>query len=105
MEFNKHIDFLSIFKELMETHEELMEPYKYEADHYIPILEFYRAGLHKEYDMDLDECEFADEYIWFYFFKEYNDANESDTQNSYSSHLIKFDRVLEEFTEYEYEQG
>ena len=51
------------------------------------------------------ECEFSDKEISFVFTFDFNDANESNTQSTSAYHLIVYNRVLDEFTHHEYEQG
>jgi len=102
---NKYIDFKGIFVHLMKDHEDVMEHHKYEADHYQHILDFYQRGGHDEFEIEHEECEFLNTEIVFVFGYSFNDANESDTQGSSAAHIITYDRLLEEFTNHEYEQG
>jgi hypothetical protein len=105
MELNKHIDFKSIFKDLMEEHDEDLNQYRYESPYYGNILDFYQLGEYEKFDVEVGECEFGEKEITFIFTIDFNDANESDTQGTSAYHLIKYDRVLSEFTYHEYEQG
>lgn len=105
LEFNKYIDFRGMFKYIMDKHEESMQEYRYEALHYGKILDFYKLGDFEKFDVEVEECEFTYKEITFVFTFDYDDANESNTQSTTAYHLITYDRILDEFTYYEYEQG
>lgn len=105
LDFNKHIEFRAIFKHIMDEHEESMQEYRYEAPHYGNILDFYQLGDYEKFDVETMECEFGDKEISFVFTFDFNDANESNTQSTSAYHLIVYNRVLDEFTHHEYEQG
>lgn len=102
---NKHIDFTAIFTDLYEEHKLDLIQHRYEADHFNGIIEFVENGGLNSFDIQTEECEFCDKYIQFTFGFTTDDANESNTQSSFSYYVIVFDRILHEFTSCEYEQG
>lgn len=89
----------------MIENESVLEEYMYEAEHYGEILRFYQMGDFETFEIEPMECEYNDKEIVFVFGYDFNDANESNTQSTTANHVIVYDRVLEEFTSHEYEQG
>jgi hypothetical protein len=117
-ELNEFVDFQGIFnflitkhkKEMLEEIEKCAEIYKYETNG--PevlekcILDFYENQNKYKYYIEKSECEFGDPNgnIVFIFINEQQDANESDTQNSWSSIFISYNRGLG-FSDFVQEQG
>lgn len=102
MDYNKHIDFSGMFYDLIDVERLNLEQHKHEASHYMDILNM--IDNQEGFELMVDESTFCDERIVFFFCKFYNDANESDTQGSSANYIITYDRILDEFTECEYEQ-
>ncbi len=98
-----------MFYDLVEEHKPILTKHSFEAEHYGRILEFVEyqktADLTGYYSLDIDDCVFSDRLIEFVFGYTRSDANESNTQSSWSSYYIVFDRLLDEFITCEYEQG
>lgn len=105
MELNKYIDFVGIFKHLMEGALEIMTEHEHEVHYYRDIVGFYNANGHENFSIVSDECEFTDGEINFVFELSIDDANESTNVNSFISIVIFYDRKLEEFYRIEQEQG
>ena len=102
MELNKFIDFDAIFKHLFIEDEEMMQKNKYEAQHYMDILNF--VYYQKErFSIFTEECSFDDSEIWFVYEYDANNANESNNQSDTEAFTIKFNRIIEEFTHCEYD--
>lgn len=104
-DYHARIDFKSLFVDIMKYVYEDMQIHKYEASHYQPILKFYDSKEYEKFEVDRYESNYCDNHIWFVFTYDFDDANESDTQSSYIVHAMRWDRLLDEFTDYDYDQG
>lgn len=105
MDINEFINFSGLFMKLYEEHRDELITHRIEATHFSEILQFVDEGGYSAFDIMQDECELTDKRICFVFGLDDNDANESNTQNSWSSYYIEYDRILKEFIRCDYEQG
>lgn len=105
IEINRFINFTGIFKSLYSYYEEDLRENQHEAEHFKRILQFVEGGDFNKFDLELEECEFTNEKISFVFGCDFGGANESNTQSATANYLIIYDRLLEEFTVCDYEQG
>jgi len=100
---NDYIDFDKLFKDLSEDQKDSLIEYKYEVERCNHILLF--LDNMEGFGLDKEECLYSDNELHFSFSKVYKDANESNPNNSYEKVFIIFDRSLNEFSSYEFEQG
>ncbi len=100
-----YIDYRNLFIDLFNEYEEELEEHRYEADHFDRLLLFKNSTEFDEWEIDECECEFTDKTIIWYFGFDFNDANESNNVSTTADYTIVFDRVLDEFTICDYEQG
>lgn len=105
MELNKFIDFKAMLKHLVEEHRTDLEKHRFEADYYDKLLKFIDVKVIDEFDTEHEECDFTNDSVSFVFGYSFNDANESNNQSTTANYHIIFNRVLNEFTVCEYEQG
>lgn len=101
---NKHVDFREIFKELFEEHKSELEKFK-KSEMNKTLLGFVESGDFDDYELMLDECEIYESHIRFVFGKDLEQPNESSSYVASGNYFIFFDRVLNEFTICDYEQG
>jgi len=104
LEINDYIDFRKLFIDLYKEQEDILEEHKYEADHYKEIIDFKEQAFN-EFELLEDESEFSDKEIVFDFGMCLGGANESDNRNASANFVIVYDRILDDFTSCEYEQG
>jgi len=105
IEMNEFIDFTQLFVKLYEEHKEELEHHKFEADHFKRLIQFYDEGGLSAFDLQKDECELTDKYIHFVFGMDLEQANESTNYVATANYFIVYDRILNEFTSCDYEQG
>jgi hypothetical protein len=98
---NQFIDFEGIFEALFQESKEVLLESAYEASHYGNVLSFYDQK--NEYRILLEECSLSNKEVEFVYLKSHNDANESNPRSTESSWYIRYNFVLDEFTDCDYE--
>ena len=104
-DLNNHIDFMGLFKYLVETHRDELEVHKYEAEHFKMILDFANHHIDDGFEVLSEECELTDSQIIFIFGIDLEEPNESTNYVATANYDIVFDRIMDEFVSCEYEQG
>lgn len=104
MKINDYIDFEKLFLDCIKENKDYMYDYQNDNIIYTNVLNFYNNGK-LQFPIDAEESELRDDVIIFVFSEDYNDANESNNQSSWSSVQIVYNRNMELFTDYEYEAG
>ena len=93
MNINDHINYQEIFNELIKEKLAELEQYKYEAEHFMNIINFLDKRKELDFEIDIEECLLIDKGIVFYFFWE-NPANRNE---DFITYQIEYDRILNEF--------
>ena len=101
---NNYINFENLFSDLYDEQIDVLIEYRYETSHYNDIINFKEQHLFA-FELLKEESCFCDKEIVFDFGMCLGGANESDNTNASANFVIVYDRVLDEFTSCDYEQG
>ena len=108
---NNYIDFNMMFEDICKSQKEILLEFREEMDYYDDIINFqYNQAMGRLHGTDCfeiiqDECEITDDHVIFVYGLDFNDANESNPQSTTAECVIQYNRKLERFTSYDYEQG
>lgn len=104
IELNNYIDFIKLFNDLYIENEDKIIDDKIENECLGLLLQF--NAIHKNiFELVVEESQFNDREIIFFFEHYNNDANESDTQGTSEYYYFVYDRNLEFFSDASYDQG
>ena len=96
---SRYIDFHKIWNDLKNDYKDCPEEIE---DEKIRKFMFFEGN---QIPLDTQECSFENDIVSFDFGIQHGDANESDTQGSFTNIIIGFDMEMEYFMSYEDNSG